>query len=381
MSNPYLERVDQWYAMASKGHMPGLLYDEEIAKLGMTRADNPLDATNDTTWFHTDYAQECFSWLHYQDTMFRLVAQTPMSKTGRYVMTGVATNRASGIAEMGALPDTGHPSVEQGTVPIKCIDSAVEISTQAQIRDLMGESFGGLWQALKQDRLEDLRDRLDAMMLADPDTVAGNNADSHARFAGSKAWEDSALLDAGDLDFMGFDRSSATTYDAGHTKIGSTPGTDETLTMAMIEDAISDIKAASGVRPQFIVTGYDTMRRIKRLSDDYYRMEKVNVSFSVNGVQVTGQDTNWHAAAVDGIPVFENSNVQKDTISRIHLCNCQPKGNLGPRLRFEVARPMTYAEFGNPVVLDAHKTKGNYAIFGEFVCMDPKAQGIILELK
>jgi len=373
--------VSDFYKYRRQGLQVGVLGEEDFEKLGQVRADNPLDVANDTTWFHTDYAQQAFSWLHYQKTMFSLVPEVVMQKTGRYYFTAVATNRASGIAALGALPDTGHPSVEQGTVPIKCIDTAFEIDKKALIKDKMGESLGNLWAALKADRLEDYRDRLDAMMLADPDTVAGSSGDSHARFAGSKAWEDSALLDAGDLDFQGFDRSSATTYDAGHTKIGSTPGTDETLTAAFIEDCIQDIKSASGQRPQFFVTGFDTMSRIKRLFDDHYRMEKVNVSFSINGVSVTGQDTNWHAAAFDGVPIFENSNTQKDTISRIHACNCQNKGSEGPQLRWEVASPLEYNEFGNPVVLDAHKMKGNFSMWGEFVCTTPKSQGIILELK
>ena len=174
--------------------------------------------------------------------------------------------------------------------------------------------------------------------MGDVGTVAGNNFESIDRVCSSQS-EESALLDAGDADIYGLDRSASTAYDA---YVSHNSGTDRALTSAMMRTAILTIQQNSGKRPNVILTGYDTYEDIIALYESQTRyLTDARISISVNGVQTqAGADVGLVVQAVLGIPVLLDGNVPQDTKSRVYFLNTE-------FLFLSIAMPTQYVESNN----------------------------------
>ena len=178
-----------------------------------------------------------------------------------------------------------------------------------------------------------------------------------------------------------FDRDGATTYDAyvSHASKGGL----RTLTLDLIDTVIENVEKESGERPNVIITGVDTARKIKGLFEGYWRipMPQVVTQASFGGVQgVQGIPTERRIATYDGIPIITDKDCLAETsgISRIYFLNTK-------YLFLKMQLPTAYFEgglmAGDPFGLGTFMTEGMYLTGGELVCTKFCAQGKLRDIK
>lgn len=335
----------------------------------VAKADAPLltstaGANNDV------YGAEVFNQLNETTPTFSLLPKTPYRKAGFRVKTarGV-TLGSSGVAENGAIPDTTLPTYTELAMTLKHHVDSYNQSILQDLRSSVDNDDLGMDQ-LRRDTGEEHAKSINASLLGDANTVAGNNFESIDRVCSSQS-DESANLDAGDADIYGFDRSGSTALDA---YVDHNSGTDRTLTQEMIRDAINSIDENSGERPNVIVTGFDTYGEIQKLYSTLARYDVARIKTGFNGVETAaGNDVGLEVMAIEGIPVIRDAQVVKDTISRIYFLNTN-------HLSMDIAMPTRNFETDDALALDALQTKGMFVTAGELKCVKFSAQGKIRDL-
>jgi hypothetical protein len=132
-------------------------------------------------------------------------------------------------------------------------------------------------------------------------------------------------------------------------------------------------KAGADPARQFLVTGYDTHRRIRQLIESKQRfMESSRVQKTVNGVAtMEGAEGGFPVATYNNIPIFRAQNTPKDTISRIFCVDAS-------RLYFKVVTPtilMAPDEAESYLGLDRLAHDNWFLTEGETWCVNVKVQG------
>jgi hypothetical protein len=212
---------------------------------------------------------------------------------------------------------------------------------------------------------------LNKMLLADVDTLAGDNIESIDRVCSSQS-EEAALLTAGDADIYGFDRSASAVYDA---YVDHNSGTDRSFTDSLLRTMIDTIDENSGERPDVIITGFDTAGAIDEQVNTQTRYETLRITVGVNGINTAaGNDVGLRVASYDGIAIIREKDVEKDTISRIYGLNTKYIG-------FDTKLPTQYFESKTFFEVGKLGKEGAYYTAGELVCNRFNAMGKIRDLK
>lgn len=345
--------------------------NSEIAQ-AVQKADAPVISST-TGVYNRVYGRMTWELLNNLGKTWGVLPKKPMQNTGFRVITArSSTLGTGGVAENAALPDTVKPTWALGAISLKEIVKTFDMSNRQQLLDDGADDTIG-FDELKEYMAKEFVAHMNKMLLGDVDTVAGNNIESIDRVCSSQS-EESALLDAGDADIYGFDRSGSTAYDA---YVSHNSGTDRAISEALMRTAIDTIDENSGELPNVIITGYDTARDIDALvnTQTRYVTERVSISTGDEGIQTAaGNDVGLRVAAFDAIPIIRDKDVVKDTKSRVYFLNTNYIG-------IEVKAPTMYFESQNFFETNKLGKEGMYYFAGELVCRRFNAQGKIRDLQ
>lgn len=333
------------------------------------KVDAPVISSTTGT-YNRIYGKMTWELLNLIGKTISAIPKQPMNNTGFRVITALSTTLGTGgVAENATLPDSTKPTWALGSISLKEVVHKFDMSNRLEMLDDGSDDTIGFAELREYMGREHIA-HINKMILADADTLAGNNIESLDRICSSQS-EEAALLTAGDADIYGFDRSASTAYDA---YVSHNSGTDRDLTESLVRGAIDSIDEASGERPDLIVTGYDTARDLDALVNTQTRYETMRITFSVNGVQTAaGNDVGLRVASFDGIPILRDKDVVKDTKSRIYFLNTK-------YLAFQTKLPTQYFESSSFFEVDKLGKSGMYYTAGELVCYRFNAQGKIRDL-
>lgn len=334
------------------------------------KADAPVISTT-TGVYNRIYGKMTWELLNNVAKTFSVLPNVPLNNTGFRVITARATSLGSGgLAENAALPDSIKPTWDLGNISLKEVTHKFDMSNRQQLLDDGSDDTIG-FDELREYMAREHVAHINKMLLADADTLAGNNVESLDRVCSSQS-EESALLTAGDANIYGFDRSASTAYDA---YVDHNSGTDRAFSDDLLRTAIDTIDENSGERPTVIITGFDTAGKIDNQSNIQTRYETMRVTVGVNGIETAaGNDVGLRVASYDGIPIVRDKDVVKDTISRVYLLNTN-------YVEFATKLPTQYFESQNFFEVDKLGKSGMYYTAGELVCRRFNAQGKIRDLQ
>lgn len=368
--------------------MEKVFYSRKGAQL-IQKADEPVISTT-TGVYNAIYGAQVWAWLNQEVNVWGILPKYPFPHSGWRVIESRAdaiSSPVGGRAENAALPDTGKPVFREISTKPKTVAHTFEVSELQNFLAQNGDDAIADMAFMRSYMGREHVEHINAMLMADVDTVAGDNIDSVDRVCSSKSEED-ALLNGADADIYGLDRSSATTFDAF---VSHNTGADRDLTDELILTAITTILENSGYRPTVIITGHDTFRKIAGIYQDQIRyvgaLTEVKVAVGVNGLETEGFDAGKQVASLYGIPLVVSNVVVKDTISRIYFLNTtDPLGFGRPLLGIAVARPTQYFEAGidvsgDPFGINKFGNEGLYRTMAELICTNFKAQGKIRDLQ
>lgn len=345
----------------------GFYSKDGAAARSVMKIDAPMLSTT-TGMFNAIYGAEAFSQLNQEANAWNALPKKPHTKSGFRVITARGfTLGTGGVADGGSVGDTVKSTVAEGVAKPKLSHTPFEIGIMT---DLLDGDDRYTFEEERRIKSEDHILDINAQLLGDVGTVAGDNFESIDRVCSSQSEE--TLEDAGDADIYGFDRSASTAYDA---YVDHNSGTDRVLTQAIIRTAINTIKSNSGRIPKVILTGYDTQEKIDALYEGQTRYEATRVSVSVNGVSTqNGSDVGLAAQSIFGIPILQDANVVQDTISRIYFLNTD-------FIWLSIALPTQFSMSENVLDRGVLTKKAMYLTIGELWCTMFSAQGKIRDLK
>lgn len=342
--------------------------DSDIAQAVM-KADAPVISST-TGVYNRIYGEAVWELLNNEAKTWGVLPKKPLTTTGFRVLTArSSTLGTGGVAENAALPETVKPTWALADISLKEVVKNFDMSNRQQLLHEGGDDTIG-FDEIKQYMAKEFAAHVNTMLHGDVGTVAGNSYESIDRVCSSQS-EESALLDAGDADIYGFDRSASTAYDA---YVSHNSGTDRAISEALMRTAIDTVEENSGDRPNVIITGFDTARDIDALVNTQTRYVTERVTLGDNGIETAaGNDVGLRVAAFDGIPLIRDKDVTKDTKSRVYFLNTE-------YLHFGVKTPVQYFESQSFFETDKLGKEGMYYMAGELVCNRFNAQGKIRDL-
>ena len=354
------------------------------------KADAPVLSTTSGV-FNAVFGSMAFNQLNQEANAFALMPKYPWQKSGFRAISADAGSTAGGnTAENGVIPDTIKPTFQQITVTPGSVAHSFENSYIHDLRVNRGDDAIGDMEWLRGYFSTLHAKRINEQLLADVDTLLPTGAfESIDRVTASSVGAADGLYNAGDEDIYGVDRSAQTWFDA---VVNEGATTDRTLQISIIEDTLATLEA-NGAKPTVIITGPDTKWRIISLMQASVRYQAMyepasNVRIGVNGVE-TEEGTNFgvRTASIFGIPLFASQAVTKDTISRIFILDTSMTEAGIPKLGIAMLAPTLYFEAGmsaanpNPFPVGVFGTKGVFFTSGQLVCVIPKHQASIRDLK
>jgi hypothetical protein len=330
--------------------------------------------STDTGVYNRVFGEKVWELLNKNAKTWAALPKKPLNSTGFRVESVIdQTLGTGGISEGAAIPTATKPSYEVASVSLKEIVSTFAISTRMDMLAEGGDDTFDVNQ-IRESKAKWFVKHMNAMLHTDLGTPAGNNLESIDRVISSGA-EETAKYSAGEADIYGFDRSADAFFDA---YVSQAAGVDRVLTEEMIKAAVSGIEEASGETPNLIITGTDTADKIDSLfktNTRYMTVGRNAIVVGDDGVSTAaGNDVGLQVAAYNGIPVLRDTDVTKDTISRIYFVNTD-------YMYIGVRAPTMYQESSNVFEAGAMNRTGLFYFAGELICTNPKAQGKIVDLK
>lgn len=333
------------------------------------------------------YGAQVWSQINQEANVWGVLPKNPWDKSGWRVMTARAGSSADGaVAENGAIPDSTKPTFSEIAATLKTVAHTFNVSHHQHLLALSGDDAIGRIEELRQLFANKHREALNQQLLRDVDSTAGNRFESIDRVCSSLAEE--ALIDAGDSDIYGIDRSD-TANSWADAYVDHNSGTDRKLSDTMLRTMLNTVQENGG-KPVVWITGHDTMTSIMGIYDAQVRyspLGQATFRVGVNGIQTEdGIGVGINVATLYGRPLILSKDVVKDTISRVYLLDTSdPEGFGKPRLGIDVAMPTQYFEAGmvtgDPFGIDKIANEGMFVTMGELKCRNFKAQGKIRDLK
>lgn len=308
---------------------------------------------------------------------FGCLPKKPWSKTGYRAITAADTTDL-GLAENGAIPATLKPTFQAIDVTVKLLPASFDMSS-TQIK-LQGKDDVVTWEDLQKYEQQEYKNKLNRSLHVNMGTLTGPSGDgtgmqSLDRVCGSNAENTAMSYTGDDENIYGIDRS---TYAWADAYVGHASTVDRYISLDLLDTMLSNVEPywEEGSRENKVcITGYDTALRIGQLLQSQLRYTKERVTMTVNGVKTApGHDAGFEVASYDGIPIIRDSNVNKDTISRVYMLDLN-------HVWIGMLQPITYLESEDYQALDKFGREGVYYMEGELVCDLFKAQGKIMDLK
>ncbi len=351
------------------------------------KSDDPVTSTTPGV-YNAIYGAQAWIQLNQEANAFGVLPKIPWDVGGRSGWRVITARGAStptgGVAENGAIPDTTKPTLAEVSTKPKTIAHPFENSEVLETLSRVDDTVGDM-AMLRSYFAGEHKEHMNAYLLQDNDTLAGNGLESIDRVVSSYDEINNCGMDAGDSDIYSLDRDGGATWSDAYVDHNSNSGRD--LTDSVIR-AVRDGVLENGGNPQFWLTGIDTSSTISGLYDPQVRyapLGETTIQPSVNGIQtMQGLDMGVNVATLYGKPVIQAKDAPSaqtgDTLSRLYLLDTSnPEGFDMPRLSIKIVAPTQYFENGmnkgDPFAIDAFANKGVYRTIGELICTFFKAQG------
>jgi len=344
-------------------------------RYGIKKADDPL-ATTDTGYFNAMYGAAVFNQLNTKSEIFKLLPKEAWTQSGWRVLTARGTT-TGGVAEGGAFPETDVPDITEVTATIKEVVTPWDLTTRAEFLAEADDGVKGLAAFLRREQAEAHSYYIDAMLMQDGDTLAGNNFESLDRVCTNDAAAQLSGWDADDDDIYDIDRDTGSWH---HATVSYDNSADRALTLAMMDTLVQGA-LENGVNYDDLIflTGHDTLQDIKQLlqatSNSTWRFDLGPMGQgSKNGVSAeTGMNLDSRVGYYDSIPIFVSQHVAKDTTSRVYLLDMSG-------LKMRMAAPTTYVSNEDLGVTQKLAKDFAFITAGELIATKFNTQGQIRDL-
>lgn len=393
---------DGYYAMQFFGMFPGLgmggkapsegfqsqgvpaRFAQPLEHQDLMKAEDPF-LTTKTNYFNPNFGRAVTDWLNHEADIWKLLPKETYQSKGDsvFVVTADAINFRGQLETAAALGETDIPDVTQLTYT----DPAVmynhwDSSLIAQIKSMYQQSPGGnAAQFFKGYFLKKHASDLNAQLMQEAGTLAklGGNFDNFIesidRVCSDSAEE--ALLDAGDCDIHGFDRSASEAE--AYNDING--GVLRNLQLGLLDDMIADCKKYSDAKRFIMLTDDVQINTIEALEGTKQRFSnqdgwKID---TVNGVQTRkGREIGFNVAAYSGsgltIPIFQSKDVHAESggNGNIYLLDLD-------HIALRLALPTVYMSTENShfLLLDSFNFKYMYLTVAQLVADQYNVHGAI----
>lgn len=354
----YRERANAQLKMASPtndGRNTQLLLMDEMAKAALS--------TSDTGAINAVYDLAVVLGYATKKNTVGALRKTPWKRQGYRFVTAAGKSSALGIASGGALgAGVKNTYIEVAPTP-KEIEYVADYTTRLKVLAAMADGV-----AQDQDRRiheKNFWRSLDADLLANYDTVAGNN------FEGIMRWISVLGTDEGytatDEDIYGIDRSVQTAYKSNVLRAAA----DRPLTVQLINSLRTTVEPywENDLNDKWYLTGPDTWTRWSELEGAKMRFSNEAFTMTIGdgikvgpGIQAGGKIATW-----DGMGVVTDDLIDKtgDTISPVYLMDNQ-------NISLAFGLPPAYNESDDQFVV-GHLTRGVWYGIGELYGLNPLA--------
>lgn len=339
----------------------------------------------DTSGFRNNlYGAKLWRMIQTEYNALGAIGAKPWSTSGYRAVTAAASTANPGITEGAAIPATLKPTVVEYNV--NPFVSAISFDMSSTALKVNPKDDGVTWEELNAYMADEFKNRLNRALLANNDTVKTTGIlsldtviASYAEIAYGKV-DDSAVLDANDLDIYGKDRDAAASVNDAYVDGQAFGSGQRTFELSQLDNVFVNCRkywANRAYSNKVIITGDDTAMRMAQLyaSIERVAMPQKMVEFTVNGVKsVSGVNVGIEVAAYRGVPVIPDANVLQDTISRIYLADLDT-------LHLGTLTPPTYLFSDDYQALDKFAQEGVWYMEGELICTVPPGQGKVRDLK
>lgn len=350
----------------------------------LSKADAPV-LTSTTGVRNILYGQRLWRQINVGFNALGAIGAKPWDTSGYRAITAAAATTSPGVAENATLPETIKPTI--APVDITPSSSAVTFNQSDLESMLEGKDDTIAWADLVQYMSDEFKNRMNRAILATNDTVPSTGLNSLDRIVGSYAEiaygkvDNSAVLDAGDLDIYGLDRDAAASWADAYVNGQAFGSGDRTLALSHIDAVFTNCRPYWENRSnenKVIITGDDTLERIQQLMAAQVRYGDPGtkkVQFTVNGVQtVSGAEAGFDVASYKGVPIIPDGNVLQDTLSRIYTLDLD-------NIHLGTLTPPQYLESGDFFANGYIGKEGMYYMHGELVCTKFKGHGKVRDLQ
>ena len=353
-------------------------------QLDLKKADDPY-LTTKTNYFNPIYGRTAVNWLNMEADIWKLLRKTTYQALGGSVriITAEASNFHGHLEAGTTLGDTDIPTVQKvdytdPAVMYNYWDASLLAKLKHNWEDTPGQSMEDFFKnyfAFQHPKNINQRLCYDTNTLAAGGGAHDNYIESIDRVCSDAAEE--LLLDAGDCDIHGFDRSASEAE--AYNDING--GTLRNLSLDLIDDMVADCKKYSERRNFILLTDEIQLNKIESLEDvkrRYADTDKWKID-SINGVntrrgEVAGFAVSEYIASGIPIPIFTSQHVHNESggNGNIYLLDMD-------HIEIRVALPTVYisTEQGHFPLLDNMYFKYMYLTVAQLIADKYSCHGAI----
>lgn len=367
MKDPMEEFLEQFYGPSKR-----------LTKTATQISDAAVAAGSRTLW-EPIFGAKVWSWLNLEANAFAVIPKEPWGKTGWRILTTRAHASGGGIAEGaegGAIPASVTLGFAEVMAGPKLVSHTFDITELADFLSSVDDAID-LFPIYREEIGKEHASCINKMLVADADTVAGNNIESLDRVVCAKSEIDSGRLDANDADIYSLNRDGSTTYDA---YVSENDKVDRDLSLSLIDTVLQNVWDNGGL-PKVILTKTNSMMRWQQLLEAERRfMDTARVVPTYGGVRgpAPGVEAGFLVATYFGIPIIPSIDVfNYTTIGGIYFLDTD-------FVKIAVAQPTTYVETGKGegfIYRGYFKTQGLYKTRAELRAYRFNVHGKLVDLK
>jgi len=372
--------LDQYYMSKLEPFSPNM--DGTDTQLNLVTLQDMVSKAELTTadtgaWNHI-YQYGVFTQYATRANTFGVLPKRPWEIDGYRAVTAASKSSGVGIAEAQSLGTAVEPTYAEVAPDPKEWELVSDFSNRLQFYSKAGDAISV--DKNRQVIEKDFFRSLNADLVKDNDTLAGNNAESIDRICGSYAEITACGQTAGDLDIYGFDRDAAPSWADAYVNQNGTTDRDFSTTLLNSLRENCEPYWDDGLENKVFVTGYDTFTRLSEIESAKQRLGTETVTVTVgDGIKTSpGATGGLKIATWDGIPMIRDDLIQKDTISRVYLLDT---ANLGIAMGMPIEYNEVDGKSGQGAAIVGHRTRGWWYGIGELYCTKFKSQGKLRELQ
>jgi len=348
-------------------------------RYGIKKADDTL-STADGGYFNVMYGAAVFNQLNTKSEVFKLLRKEGWTQSGWRVLTArSATASTAGVAEGAAFPDTDVPDITEVTATIKEVVTPWDVTTRAEFLSEADDGIKGISAFLRKEQAEAHAYYIDAMLMKDCETTAGDNFESLDRVTAHASYTGAVGYTANDADIYNIDRDDGESWHSP--TVSHASGSDRAITLDFL-DALIQGALQNGVNYESLIflTGHDTLQNIKQLlqatSNSTWRFDLGPMGQGTTrggATSETGMNLDARVGYYDSIPIFVSQHVPQDGSSRVYLLDMD-------NLYMKMAAPTTYVGNEDLAILQKLAKEHAFITAGELIATKFNTQGSLRDL-